>query len=279
MAGKDRLLAAAFALLLGGFGIHKFYLGRTGQGVVYLLLFWTGIPALIAWVEGILYLLKSDEAWAAEHGGPPQRPSALGLGCLWLIAVLPILSILALIGLIAVGSQVSSILSPLGEAGATPTAIVEPFGTDQPAAGSADTPEVAELKARAAADPSDVDALVQLGDLAYAAEDYETSGDWMSRALAVEPDNVYALIALGACRFNLGDSEGAEEQWQRAVAADPQNQEAWYDLGYLYATQVPPDPERAREAWSTAVEIDPDTELGRTARDALAALGEASPTP
>ena len=73
--GKDRLAAAALALILGGVGAHKFYLGRTGQGIVYLLLFWTGIPAFIAWIEGIMYLARSDASWAAEYGGPPQRPS------------------------------------------------------------------------------------------------------------------------------------------------------------------------------------------------------------
>jgi TM2 domain-containing membrane protein YozV len=73
---KDRLAAAALALVLGGVGAHKFYLGRTGQGIVYLLLFWTGIPAFLAWIEGIMYLARSDESWAAEYGGPPQRPSS-----------------------------------------------------------------------------------------------------------------------------------------------------------------------------------------------------------
>jgi hypothetical protein len=58
--GKDRLVAAALALLLGGLGLHKFYLGRTALGVLYLLFCWTGIPSLIAWIEGITYLLREQ---------------------------------------------------------------------------------------------------------------------------------------------------------------------------------------------------------------------------
>lgn len=58
---KSKVAAGVFALLLGGLGIHKFYMGKTGQGLLYLLFCWTGIPALIALVEGILYLTESDE--------------------------------------------------------------------------------------------------------------------------------------------------------------------------------------------------------------------------
>lgn len=58
---KDRATAGILAILLGGLGIHKFYLGQSGQGILYLIFFWTGIPALIGLIEGILYLTKTDE--------------------------------------------------------------------------------------------------------------------------------------------------------------------------------------------------------------------------
>jgi hypothetical protein len=67
-SGKNRVTAALFALLLGGFGIHKFYLGKAGQGVLYLIFCWTLIPSLIAFIEGIMYLMKSDAEFAAEYG-------------------------------------------------------------------------------------------------------------------------------------------------------------------------------------------------------------------
>lgn len=67
-SGKSRIAAALFALFLGGFGVHKFYLGRVGQGVIYLLLFWSLIPAIIGFIEGIVYLTMSDEEFAAKYG-------------------------------------------------------------------------------------------------------------------------------------------------------------------------------------------------------------------
>ena len=106
---RDRIAAAALALFLGSFGIHKFYLGRTFQGVFYLLFFWTGIPALIAWIEAIVYLTMSDESWALRYGGPVRRSNGAVVGCLLVVALLPLLGLAWFIGVIAV----SGFLNPL----------------------------------------------------------------------------------------------------------------------------------------------------------------------
>lgn len=66
--GKSKIAAALFAFFLGGFGAHKFYLGQVGKGILYLLFFWTFIPALIAFVEFILFLTMSDEKFNQKYG-------------------------------------------------------------------------------------------------------------------------------------------------------------------------------------------------------------------
>lgn len=65
---KSKIVAGVLAILLGVFGVHKFYLGKNVQGVLYLLFCWTGIPALAGFIEGILYLVSSDEAFAEKYG-------------------------------------------------------------------------------------------------------------------------------------------------------------------------------------------------------------------
>ncbi|MDI6813012.1 MAG: NINE protein [Desulfitobacteriaceae bacterium] len=62
-----RLAAALFAIFLGSFGAHKFYLGKAGQGILYLVFFWTAIPGIIGLIEGILYLAMSEEAFNARY--------------------------------------------------------------------------------------------------------------------------------------------------------------------------------------------------------------------
>ena len=65
--GKNKLAAGLLALFLGGIGIHKFYLGKAGQGIVYLLLCWTFIPAIIGFVEGLVYLAMSEEEFDSKY--------------------------------------------------------------------------------------------------------------------------------------------------------------------------------------------------------------------
>ncbi|MFC0215540.1 TM2 domain-containing protein [Paenibacillus chartarius] len=67
MYTKNRITAAILALLLGGLGAHKFYLGKIGLGIVYLIFCWTWIPTIIGFIEGIIYLVNSDESFALKH--------------------------------------------------------------------------------------------------------------------------------------------------------------------------------------------------------------------
>ena len=58
--------AVFLALILGGLGAHKFYLGSPGLGILYLLFCWTFIPSIIGFFEGLVYLFTSDASWTAQ---------------------------------------------------------------------------------------------------------------------------------------------------------------------------------------------------------------------
>lgn len=66
-ANNSRIIAAILAILLGGFGVHKFYLGKPVWGIIYFLFCWTGIPAIVGIIEGILYLLSSPEKFQEKY--------------------------------------------------------------------------------------------------------------------------------------------------------------------------------------------------------------------
>lgn len=59
--GKSPVIAGILALLLGGLGIHRFYLGQIWLGILYLVFCWTYVPTIIGVVEGIYWLVKQDE--------------------------------------------------------------------------------------------------------------------------------------------------------------------------------------------------------------------------
>jgi TM2 domain-containing membrane protein YozV len=64
---KNKVTAGLLALFLGGLGVHKFYLGQTGLGILYLVFCWTGIPAIIALIEGIIYFSTSDISFYQKY--------------------------------------------------------------------------------------------------------------------------------------------------------------------------------------------------------------------
>ncbi len=62
---KDRLTAAILAFLLGGLGIHRFYLGQTGLGFLYL--FTLGGFGLAALIDFIIFIFQSDEDFNKKY--------------------------------------------------------------------------------------------------------------------------------------------------------------------------------------------------------------------
>jgi TM2 domain-containing membrane protein YozV len=61
---NKKLAAGLLAIILAPFGVHKFLLGYTSEGIIWLVisLFTCGIlTGLLGIIEGIIYLTKSDE--------------------------------------------------------------------------------------------------------------------------------------------------------------------------------------------------------------------------
>lgn len=66
--GKTRMTAALLAIFLGGLGVHKFYLGDTNKGILYLVFFWTLFPAIVGFIEGLIMLMQPNAEWLAKYG-------------------------------------------------------------------------------------------------------------------------------------------------------------------------------------------------------------------
>lgn len=68
-AGADKkIIAGICAIVVGGFGVHKFILGYTNEGIIQLVLgLCFGIGGIIGIIEGIIYLTKSDEEFVRTY--------------------------------------------------------------------------------------------------------------------------------------------------------------------------------------------------------------------
>jgi TM2 domain-containing membrane protein YozV len=64
---RSKATAVILALLLGGIGVHRFYLGQLGWGLFYLLFSWTFVPLVLSLVEVVGLLLTSSSKFDATY--------------------------------------------------------------------------------------------------------------------------------------------------------------------------------------------------------------------
>lgn len=68
--GADKKIAAGICgILIGSLGVHRFILGDTTGGLIRigLTVITCGVAGIIGFVEGILYLTKSDEEFVQTY--------------------------------------------------------------------------------------------------------------------------------------------------------------------------------------------------------------------
>ena len=74
MEDRSNVVAAMLAIFLGTFGLHKFYMGKIGMGVAYLLVSVLGSPVgafvlvgLFSCVEGVIYLSHKNKDFNRKY--------------------------------------------------------------------------------------------------------------------------------------------------------------------------------------------------------------------
>ncbi len=69
LGADKKIVAGICGILLGGFGVHKFILGYTNEGIIQIVITCVtcGIGSIVGLVEGIIYLTKSDEDFVRTY--------------------------------------------------------------------------------------------------------------------------------------------------------------------------------------------------------------------
>jgi len=67
---SKKVAAGVCGIVIGGFGIHRFLLGDTTGGLIRIgiTLVTCGLGGIIGFIEGIIYLTKSDEEFWQVYG-------------------------------------------------------------------------------------------------------------------------------------------------------------------------------------------------------------------
>ena len=64
---KQKAISAGLAIALGTLGAHKFYQGKTFQGVMYAVFCWTLLPSIISFIEGIRYAVMPMDDFYRQY--------------------------------------------------------------------------------------------------------------------------------------------------------------------------------------------------------------------
>ena len=73
LGADKKILAGILGIVVGAFGVHKFVLGYTTEGLIMLLItvltcgIFGMVSSVIGIVEGIIYLTKSDEEFVRTY--------------------------------------------------------------------------------------------------------------------------------------------------------------------------------------------------------------------
>lgn len=97
---KSQTVAGLLCAFLGGLGAHRFYLGKTVSGILFLLFCWTGIPGLIAFFNLFGIAFASQESWAKEYNNGIISPP-VNIIVKIITLIFPVITVIGILAAIA----------------------------------------------------------------------------------------------------------------------------------------------------------------------------------
>lgn len=213
----------------------------------------------------------------------------------WLIAAVILIGVVSVVVYPKIASSRSPQRAQLPSAnpGATATNVSLPQATatptDQPA-----TPDpiavplddvqgrVAALEAAVQKDPTDVEALKELGGLFFQLKVYPRAADAFAAAIELDPDDATIVTDLASALLYQGMLGLAKREYLRAIELDPTLPDPHFNLAVILSHSAPPDIPQALDEWREVVRLDPESDLADTSRqyiESYEALEQGSSAP
>jgi cytochrome c-type biogenesis protein CcmH/NrfG len=124
-----------------------------------------------------------------------------------------------------------------------------------------------ELENKVKANPTDKVSTLQLANLLQDSGFFDRAITYYKKYLEMEPSNADARVDLGTCYYNLNDYPNATKEMEIALRHQPKHQVAHLNLGVVNLTAG--NLEAAKEWFQKAVDIDPNSEIGKRAQELL----------
>ena len=185
--------------------------------------------------------------------------------------------LLGLLGGWIIGAQQGGPGAPVPAPPVQATGAPQAQGQGQPQAPPPlDQNRVAQLEGEAKADPRNADVRAQLGNLYFDSERFEDAARWYEEALAIDPRNVNVSTDLGIVYYYTNQPDRALAQFDKSLALDPSHSKTLLNVGVVRAWGKQ-DLDGAAQAWERVVQVAPNSEEARRARQGLEGIRAAHP--
>ncbi len=167
-----------------------------------------------------------------------------------------------------IGSQQGAVRAP--DPAAAPAAASAPANGGAPF----DASRAAQLEQQAAADPRNASVRIALANLYFDAQRFDQAATWYEAALAIDPTDVNASTDLAVAYYQLQQPDKALAQIDHSLEVDPRHLKTLLNQGIIRAFGKQ-DLAGAAQSWQRVVDIAPDSEEGRRARQGLDGIAAA----
>ena len=212
-----------------------------------------------------------------SRGGPAPRVENAGVpGIAWLLLVVG----LAVGGMI--GFALRSAVAPHAESGTPrgPADLMAGGSGNEAQAGGAPQKMPAQImqmvqtyKSALAKNPSDLEALVGLGNLEFDSGQWDKAIQYYSRALAIDSKNADVRVDRAIAYHATGQNDVAKRELLEVTREQPTHKNAWLNLGVV--SRDLGDRAEAIRAWERYLELDPQGEHAEDVRQEIASLKQA----
>jgi cytochrome c-type biogenesis protein CcmH/NrfG len=118
--------------------------------------------------------------------------------------------------------------------------------------------------------PKDTIALNHLGFFLLQAHKFDEAEKYFENLLKLSPERVDVMNVLAEMNFNLQKFDKSENYLKKILSLEKNNEVAMYNLGVVYVMQGKKDD--ARKTWTEIVKRNPDSDLGKMAKESLKGL-------
>ena len=167
------------------------------------------------------------------------------------------------------GGPASGAAAPPAQAAAAP-------GQAQQPPPPLDEKRAAELRADALKNSTSPVPRVQLGNLYFDAEQYAESARWYEEALKLDPNDPNVSTDLGIAYYYQNQPDRALQQFDRSLQLDPNHSKTLLNVGVVRAWGKQ-DLDGAAKAWEKVIEVAPNSEEAKRAKQGLEGIRAAHP--